>query len=86
MHIDFVSANAFIQENSIGIHYNQGFDLLDYVLNPEIFNIKDGYIDLFQKPGLGVEMNEDKLREGQKIVHNWSNPIWRGPDGNFNEW
>jgi galactonate dehydratase len=86
LQIDFVSANAFIQENSIGIHYNQGFDLLDYVLNPEIFNIRDGYIDLFQKPGLGVEMNEDKLREGQKIGYNWSNPIWRGPDGNFNEW
>ena len=86
LHVDFVSANAFIQENSIGIHYNQGFDLLDYVLNPEIFDIKDGYIDLFQKPGLGVEINEEKLREGQKIGHNWSNPIWRGPDGNFTEW
>ena len=86
LQVDFVSANAFIQENSIGIHYNQGFDLLDYVLNPEIFDIKDGYIELFQKPGLGVEMNEEKLREGQKIGHNWSNPIWRGPDGNFTEW
>tara|TARA_R110002049_G_scaffold13280_6_gene57909 strand:+ start:11219 stop:12379 length:1161 start_codon:yes stop_codon:yes gene_type:complete len=86
LQVDFVSANAFIQENSIGIHYNQGFDLLDYVLNPEIFDIKDGYIELFQKPGLGVDMNEEKLREGQKIGHNWSNPIWRGPDGNFTEW
>lgn len=86
LQVDFVSANAVIQENSIGIHYNQGFDLLDYVLNPEVFNIKDGYIDLFQKPGLGVEMNEEKLREGQKIGHNWTNPIWRGRDGNFTEW
>tara|TARA_R110002012_G_scaffold55353_1_gene141291 strand:+ start:10249 stop:11409 length:1161 start_codon:yes stop_codon:yes gene_type:complete len=86
LHVDFVSANAFIQENSIGIHYNQGFDLLDYVLNPEVFDIKDGYIDLFQKPGLGVEINEEKLREGQKIGYKWSNPIWRGPDGNFTEW
>ncbi len=86
LQVDFVSANAVIQENSIGIHYNQGFDLLDYVLNPEVFNIKDGYIDLFQKPGLGVEMNEEKLREGQKIGHNWANPIWRGKDGNFTEW
>lgn len=86
LHLDFVSANACIQESSLGIHYNKGFDLLDYVLNPEDFEVKDGYINLFKKPGLGVEINEEKLKEGQKIGHNWSNPIWRGEDGNFTEW
>ncbi|TMM56755.1 galactonate dehydratase [Maribacter algarum] len=86
LQVDFVSANAIIQENSIGIHYNQGFDLLDYVLNPEVFDLTDGYVDLFKKPGLGVEINEEKLKEGAKIGHDWSNPIWRGQDGNFNEW
>ncbi|WP_339706609.1 galactonate dehydratase [uncultured Kriegella sp.] len=86
LHIDFVSANAIIQESSLGIHYNQGYDILDYVRNPEIFNVKDGHIDLIQKPGLGVEINEEKLVEGQKIGHNWANPIWRNEDGNFAEW
>lgn len=86
LQLDFVSANACIQESSLGIHYNQGFDLLDYVSNPEDFEVKDGYIDLFKKPGLGVEINEEKLKEGQKIGHQWSNPIWRGADGNFTEW
>lgn len=86
LHLDFVSANACIQESSLGIHYNKGFDLLDYVLNKADFEVKDGYINLFKKPGLGVEINEEKLKEGQKIGHNWSNPIWRGEDGNFTEW
>lgn len=86
LHLDFVSANACIQESSLGIHYNKGFDLLDYVTNPEDFEVKDGYIHLFTKPGLGVEINEEKLKEAQKIGHNWSNPIWRGEDGNFTEW
>ncbi len=86
LQVDFVSANAFIQESSLGIHYNKGFDLLDYVLNPEVFDVKNGYVDVFKKPGLGVEINEEKLKEGQKIGHNWSNPIWRGTDGNFTEW
>ncbi len=86
LHLDFSSANAIIQESSLGIHYNKGYDLLDYVLNPEIFTIKDGYIDLFTKPGLGVEINEEKLKEAQKIDHNWTNPIWRNEDGNFAEW
>jgi galactonate dehydratase len=86
LHLDFVSANACIQESSLGIHYNKGFDLLDYVTNPEDFEVKNGYINLFTKPGLGVEINEEKLKEAQKIGHNWSNPIWRGEDGNFTEW
>jgi len=86
LHIDFTTSNAFIQESSLGIHYNKGFDLLDYMSNPEIFKVEDGYIPLITKPGLGVEINEDKLREGQKIGHDWSNPIWRNVDGSFAEW
>ncbi|MGB5498391.1 MAG: galactonate dehydratase [Maribacter sp.] len=86
LHIDFASTNAFIQESSLGIHYNKGFDLLDYMANPEIFEVQDGYIPLIKKPGLGVEINEEKLRAGQKIGHDWSNPVWRNVDGSFAEW
>ncbi|WP_298502663.1 galactonate dehydratase [uncultured Maribacter sp.] len=86
LQVDFVSANAIIQESSLGIHYNQGFDLLYYMKNPEVFNINDGYIELTRKPGLGIDLDEEKLLEGKKIGHNWSNPIWRKEDGNFCEW
>lgn len=86
LHLDFVSSNAIIQESSLGIHYNRGYDILDYVLNPEVFNVEDGSINLLTKPGLGIEINEEKLKEGQKIGINWANPIWRNPDGNFAEW
>lgn len=86
LHVDFASVNAFIQESSIGIHYNEGFDLLDYLDNPEIFDVKDGYIDLLDKPGLGVEINEERLEEGRKISHDWANPIWRNEDGSISEW
>ncbi|MFK7834075.1 MAG: galactonate dehydratase [Winogradskyella sp.] len=86
LHLDFSSTNAIIQESSLGIHYNKGYDLLDYVKNPEVFSVKDGYLDLMSKSGLGVEINEKKLREGRKIIHNWTNPIWRNEDGNFAEW
>jgi len=86
LHIDFAAINAVIQESSLGIHYNQGFDLLDYMENPKAFEVKDGYIDLLKKPGLGVEINEEKLREGHKMGHDWANPIWRNEDGSFAEW
>lgn len=86
LHVDFVSANAVIQESSLSIHYNKGYDLLDYVLNPEVFDLKDGYISLFENPGLGVDINEEKLKEAAKIGHDWKNPIWRNPDGSLAEW
>ncbi len=86
LQVDFNSLNAFIQESSIGIHYNEGVDLLDYLLNPEVFDIKDGYIDRPALPGLGVEINEEKVREMAKAGHNWKNPVWRNEDGSVAEW
>ena len=86
LQIDFVSSNAVIQESSLGIHYNKEYDILDYVLNPEVLEVKNGSIELFTKPGLGIEMDEEKLKKGQKAGHNWANPIWRNEDGSFTEW
>ncbi|TMU50607.1 galactonate dehydratase [Flagellimonas algicola] len=86
LQIDFACINAVIQESSLGIHYNQGYDLLDYMENPEVFALEDGYIPLLKEPGLGVCIDEEKLKEAQKVGHQWSNPIWRNQDGSFTEW
>ncbi|MEW8973969.1 MAG: HAD hydrolase family protein [Tissierellaceae bacterium] len=40
----------FIQEQSLGIYYNKGFDLLDFVKNKEIFQ------SMLKSAGLGVAM------------------------------
>jgi galactonate dehydratase len=86
LHLDFVSINAFIQETSMGIHYNGEVDLIDYVLNPEALTVEDGYIKLFDRPGLGIDINEEKVEEMAAIGHSWKNPIWRNADGSFAEW
>ena len=86
LQIDFNCINAVIQETSMGIHYNQGADLLDYVANPEVFAIKDGYIERPMLPGLGVQINEEQVREMAKVGHNWKNPVWRNEDGSITEW
>ena len=86
LQIDFNCINAFIQETSMGIHYNQGADLLDYLENPEVFDVKEGCVDRPTLPGLGIVINEDKVREMAKIGHNWKNPIWRNKDGSITEW
>ncbi|MDK2789440.1 MAG: galactonate dehydratase [Epulopiscium sp.] len=86
LQLDFCSPNAFIQEQSLGIHYNQGSDLLDYLVDRTVFEYKDGYVNKLTKPGLGIEVNEEKVREMAKIGHNWRNPVWRTADGVVAEW
>ncbi len=86
LHVDFASINAFIQETSLGIHYHDGTELLDYVANPGVFAIEDGKIGLLTAPGLGVEIDEDVVREKAAEGHDWKGPIWRHDDGSFAEW
>jgi len=86
LQLDAVCHNAFIQEQSLGIHYNQGNDLLDYIKNPEVFKYEDGFVSIPQGPGLGIEVNEEKVREMAKVGHRWRNPVWRHADGSVAEW
>ncbi|MFC5450498.1 galactonate dehydratase [Paenibacillus aestuarii] len=86
LQLDTCSPNAFIQEQSLGIHYNQGSDLLDYLVDPSVFKYEDGFVRNLTAPGLGIEVNEAKVREMAKIGHNWKNPIWRQADGTVAEW
>ena len=86
LHVDFVSRNAVLQEQSMGIHYNQGAELMDYVLNKEDFQFHNGYMLTPKKPGLGVEVYEALVVERSKDVADWRNPVWRHADGAVAEW
>ena len=86
LQIDACTPNVFIQEQSLGIHYNQTNGLLDYLKNTDVFKYADGYIKILEKPGLGIEINEAKVREMAKKGHNWKNPTWRNEDGTIAEW
>lgn len=86
LQVDFVSHNAVLQEQSMGIHYNQGAELLDYVINREDFNIVDGYISPLPKPGLGVVVDEERVIEASRNAPDWRNPLWRHRDGSVAEW
>ena len=86
LNIDAVCYNAVIQEQSMGIHYNVGRSVLDYVQNREDFTFTQGFAQLPQRPGLGVEVNRELVLEENKTPHNWKNPVWRHPDGSVAEW
>lgn len=86
LQVDFASINAFIQETSMGIHYNEEADLLDYVVDPAVFAVQGGMVERLTGPGLGIEVDEARVREMAKIGHSWRNPIWRNRDGSITEW
>ncbi|MBR5922796.1 MAG: galactonate dehydratase [Clostridia bacterium] len=84
--VDATSYNAVIQEQSIGIHYNVGKSVLDYVENQDDFKFTDGYVDLPRVAGLGAVVNRELVIEENKNPHNWKNPVWHHADGSVAEW
>ncbi|MEA3001062.1 MAG: galactonate dehydratase [Sphingomonadales bacterium] len=78
--------NVAIQEMSLGIHYNVGADLYTYLKDTAPLTAVDGYLPIPTGPGLGVDIDEDKVRESAKEAHRWRNPVWRQHDGSFAEW
>ncbi len=86
LQVDATCHNAVIQEQSLGIHYNKGNDILDYIKDPSVFEYTDGFVKISDKPGLGIEIDEDYVRERSSVGHNWKNPVWKHEDGSIAEW
>ncbi|WP_413797364.1 galactonate dehydratase [Streptomyces iranensis] len=86
LQIAFTTPNFLIQEQSIGIHYNQGAELLDYVADPEPFRFTAGQLSRTDRPGLGIEVDEAAVRAADRRGHAWRNPVWRHADGSLAEW
>lgn len=86
LQLDAVCYNAFIQEQSLGIHYNASNDLLDYLVDRTPFAYQDGYVAIPGGPGLGIEINQAYVDERAAEGHRWRNPIWRHADGSVAEW
>ena len=86
LQVDATCYNAVIQEQSIGIHYNVGKEVLDYALNKEDFRFENGRAKLPVRPGLGIEVNKELVLEENRTPHQWKNPVWRHEDGSVAEW
>ena len=86
LQVDVCSPNVFIQEQSLGIHYNKGFDLLDFVKNKDVFQYENGFVKVPTLPGLGLEIDEEKVREVSAQGLHWTNPKWRNYGGTMAEW
>jgi galactonate dehydratase len=86
LQVDASCHNAFIQEQSLGIHYNTSNDLLDYISDTGVFEYENGFVKIPNGPGLGISINEEYVKERAAIGHDWHNPVWRHEDGSVAEW
>jgi galactonate dehydratase len=84
LQIDAVSQTAIIQESSLGIHYNDAADVTDYLVEDDVFDPSDGFLRIPEQPGLGVAVDEERLRAADEP--DWHNPVWRHEDGSVAEW
>jgi len=86
LQLDWCTPNSVIQEQSLGIHYNQGADLLDYLADRSVFEYREGNVYRNTLPGLGISVNEEVVRAAAQKGHDWKNPVWRTADGVVAEW
>lgn len=86
LQVDACCPNALIQEQSLDIHYNETNDVLDYVVDRDTFEYSDGYVQIPDEPGLGVEVDEEYVRERAQNDVDWHNPVWLHEDGSVAEW
>ncbi|MCL2059741.1 MAG: galactonate dehydratase [Oscillospiraceae bacterium] len=56
--------------------------------NTGVYTFEDGFVLKPQSPGLGIEVDEEKLREDalKTDMPTWSHPVWRMDDGTVTEW
>lgn len=78
--------NVVLQEMSLGIHYNEGHDLLEFCADPAVLTPVDGALPIPRGPGLGIAIDEEKVRAAAATPHRWRNPVWRHDDGSLAEW
>ncbi|KIW04578.1 uncharacterized protein PV09_04328 [Verruconis gallopava] len=87
--VDAVAANFVIQEMSIGIHYNmkEGVDLHAYTKSSEAFDVEGGMVKVLDKPGLGIEIDEDAVRKAAVGAPAWTQPYFIDEvTGELREW
>lgn len=90
MQVALATPNFVIQEMSLGIHYNSmhdsTYDLGNYLKDPSVFDVKEGYVAALKGPGLGIEIDEAEVRKVSQNCRAWRCLEFHGPDGSVREW
>ncbi|EJN57542.1 galactonate dehydratase [Halogranum rubrum] len=86
LQVGFCSQNVVLQEQDLDVHDPESSQWLAYLDDPKVFDFQNGYIERLIGPGLGIEIDEDVVREKAQTRVNWHSPIWHHEDGSLAEW
>lgn len=89
LQLALATPNFAICEMSLGMHYNtevSDIDLLTYLKDPRVFDIKEGHVQAPTGPGLGIEIDEELVIKIAKETQPWQCKTFHGPDGSIREW
>ncbi|WP_254546906.1 galactonate dehydratase [Halomarina pelagica] len=86
LQVDFCTHNAVLQEQDLTLHDPSSSIGLRYLDDSETFVFEDGYVERPTGDGLGIELDEEYVREQAKTNVNWTNPVWHHEDGSVAEW
>lgn len=85
------AGNVAICEQSLGLHYHQGYEGLprgempDYLADPSVLTPSGGALNRPAGPGLGITVNAGAVRARAADWH-LADPQWRLADGRLAEW
>lgn len=74
---------------SLGMHYNVeagDVDLTTYLKDKTVFDIQAGYVPAPTGPGLGIDVDEELVREIARNTEPWQCKEFYGSDGAIREW
>jgi galactonate dehydratase len=86
LQVGFCSQNVVLHEQDLDVHDPDSSQWLRYLRDPDVFEFENGYIERMTGPGLGIDVDEDFVREKARSRVNWYSPIWHHEDGSLAEW
>ncbi|MFB6295592.1 MAG: galactonate dehydratase [Halobacteriales archaeon] len=86
LQVDFAAPSVAMQEQDLNLHDPEASISLRYLDDPETFAFEEGYVERPTGPGLGIDVDEEYVRERSRTDVNWQNPVWHYDDDSIAEW
>jgi galactonate dehydratase len=86
LQVDTTVPNLLVQDHGFDIQPASKSAAQEYLVTESVFEFDDGYVAPLDSPGLGIEIDEDVVKERSQAEINWHNPIWQHEDGSIAEW
>jgi galactonate dehydratase len=78
--------NAVLQGQHNEFYATQQNEFFNYIENSGYFTLDEGFMTIDESPGLGIQIDEEYVREQAKKKTSWKEPTWHYEDGSVANW